>query len=101
MPSKHRILIVSHGMQIGGVERSLIGLLESLDPSRCEVTLFLYEHEGEFMPMIPKWVNLLPAAPAYVRLAGPLRAALLCVNPLVGLARLAARLITLAAKPSA
>ena len=94
MPSKHRILIVSHGMQIGGVERSLIGLLESLDPSRCEVTLFLYEHEGEFMPMIPKWVNLLPAAPAYVRLAGPLRAALLCVNPLVGLARLAARLIT-------
>lgn len=94
MPSKHRILIVSHGMQIGGVERSLIGLLESLDPLRYDVTLFLYEHTGEFMPMIPKWVNLLPAAPAYVRLAGPLRVALLCVNPLVGLARLAARLIT-------
>ena len=81
-------------MHIGGVERSLVGLLESLDPAKCEVSLFLYEHTGEFMPMIPGWVNLLPAVPAYERLDGPLRKALFCANPLVGLARLTARLIT-------
>jgi len=81
-------------MEIGGVERSLIGLLESLDPARCEVTLFLYEHKGEFMPMLPKWVNLLPESPAYVRLDGLIAQALLFRNPLIGLARLAARLVT-------
>ena len=81
-------------MQIGGVERSLIGLLESLDPARCDVTLFLYEHKGEFMPMLPKWVKLLPESPAYVRLEAPLKSALICLNPLIGLARLAARIVT-------
>ena len=94
MFSKHRILIVSHGMQIGGVERSLIGLLESLDPTRCEVTLFLYQHKGEFMPMIPRWVKLLPESPAYTCLEGSVDNAIFSRNPLIGLARLFARLIT-------
>ena len=81
-------------MQIGGVERSLIGLLESLDLQSCEVTLFLYEHRGEFMPMIPAGIRLLPESPSYFRLMQPIRSAIFCLNPLVGLARLAARIVT-------
>ncbi|NBX02359.1 glycosyltransferase, partial [bacterium] len=81
-------------MQIGGVERSLIGLLESLDQQSCEVTLFLYEHRGEFMPMIPAGIRLLPEFPSYFRLTQPLRSAIFCLNPLVGIARLVARLVT-------
>ncbi len=94
MTKKPRILIVTHAMEIGGVERSLIGLLESLDPARCEVTIFLYEHKGEFLPMIPKWVRLLPEAPEYARLDGPQSRALFFRNPLIGFARLTARMVS-------
>ena len=47
------MLIVSHAMEIGGAERSLIGLLNSIDYSEYEVDLFLLRHTGEFMPMPP------------------------------------------------
>lgn len=44
-----RILIVSHAMELGGAERSLIGLLNVLDPKRYEIDLFLLRHEGELL----------------------------------------------------
>jgi len=94
MSDKPKILIVSHGMHIGGVERSLVGLLESLDPAKCEVSLFLYEHKGEFMPMIPRWVNLLPESAAYSQLCTRIPVALFSSRPLVGAARTVARIIT-------
>jgi len=90
---KKKIIIVSHGMRIGGVERSLIGLLEALDPARCEVTLFLYEHEGEFMHLIPLGVRLLPENPKYVSLLAPLKTVLFSRNFLIGFVRLIARAI--------
>ena len=37
-------------MFIGGAERSLLGLLEAIDYSRYDVSLFLYRHEGELKP---------------------------------------------------
>ena len=64
-----RILIINHAMEIGGVERSLLGLLDSIDYSRYSVDLFLLRHEGELLPLIPKEVNLLPEVPAYTVLA--------------------------------
>jgi len=66
------IIIVSHAMEIGGAERSLIGLLNSIDYSEYEVDLFLLRHEGEFMDMIPKQVNLLPQKKQYSFLATPI-----------------------------
>ncbi len=67
-----RILIFSHAMELGGAERALIGLLESLDEERCSVDLFLMRHQGELMPMIPKKVRLLPEIAAYASLAVPI-----------------------------
>lgn len=58
--SKKKILIIMPSMFIGGAERSLLGLLEEIDYTRYDVSLFLYRHEGEFLPLIPKSVNLLP-----------------------------------------
>ncbi|NBX02441.1 glycosyltransferase, partial [bacterium] len=81
-------------MQIGGVERSLVGLLEAMDPSKVEVHLFLYAHEGEFMPMIPSWVKLIPESRSYVALGLPLRQAIFSSRPWIGLARLWAKLVT-------
>jgi len=52
-------------MEIGGVERSLIGLLESFDYGRYDVDLMLYRHRGEFMSLLPKKPNLLPEISEY------------------------------------
>lgn len=67
-----RILIVSHAMEIGGAERALLGLLESIDPARVWVDLFLLRHEGELLDLIPEYINLLPPIPAYTVLARPI-----------------------------
>lgn len=70
---KKSLLIVSHALELGGAERSLIGLLNSLDPKIWDVDLFLLRHEGALMDMIPSHINLLPAVPAYTVLARPMK----------------------------
>lgn len=70
---KKRILIVSHALELGGAERSLIGLLDAIDPQLCDVDLFLLRHEGELMGAIPEHVRLLPVIPAYTVLARPMK----------------------------
>lgn len=47
-------------MEIGGVERSLLGLLDGIDYEEYEVDLFLFCHTGEFLSFINEKVNLLP-----------------------------------------
>ncbi len=70
--NKKRILIVSHALELGGVERSLIGLLWAMYDQKYQVDLFLLRHEGELMEMIPHYINLLPEIPAYTVLARPM-----------------------------
>lgn len=67
-----KLLIVSHALELGGAERSLIGLLDALDPNIWEVDLFLLRHEGELMDDVPSHVRLLPEIPAYTVLARPM-----------------------------
>lgn len=55
-----KILIISHAMEIGGVERALLGLLNSFDYSHYSVDLFLCRHTGELYKEIPNEVNVLP-----------------------------------------
>ena len=49
---KKKILFIMPSMFIGGAERSLLGLLDSIDYSLYDVDLFLYRHEGEFLKYI-------------------------------------------------
>lgn len=69
---KKKIIIVSHAMFLGGVERSLVGLLEAFDYSQYDVDLFLLRHEGELLKYIPNEVNLLPEVKQYTVLARPM-----------------------------
>ena len=63
---KTRILILMHYMELGGAESALLGLLQSVDPVRVDVDVFIYSHRGELMDFIPKEkVNLLPEMEAY------------------------------------
>lgn len=70
---KKKLLIVSHALELGGAERSLIGLLDALDPGIWDIDLFLLRHEGELMGEIPPYVHLLPQVPAYTVLARPMK----------------------------
>lgn len=56
---KYRIFIAIHYLEIGGAERSLLGLLNAIDTSRFAVDLFVYQHIGEFMQFIPEDIQLL------------------------------------------
>ena len=70
---KKNILVVSHALELGGAERSLIGLLDAINPEQYAVDLFLLRHEGELMSAIPSHVTLLPQIPAYTVLARPMK----------------------------
>lgn len=66
---KKKILIYEYSMEIGGIEKSLLGLLETIDYSKYEVDLFIMKHIGELIDYIPKEVNILNEDP-YARVTG-------------------------------
>ena len=68
-----RIIFAIHYLELGGAERSLIGLLRALDYSKVKVDLFVYSHRGELMKEIPQEVNLLPEVPEYAQIERPLK----------------------------
>lgn len=71
--TKKRVLIFSHAMELGGVERALLGLLESIDTDQYDVDLFLMRHQGEMLKDIPAKIHLLPELPQYASLAVPIQ----------------------------
>ncbi|EPB9413380.1 glycosyltransferase [Clostridium perfringens] len=54
-----KVLIGSFDMEVGGVERSLISMLDNFDYDNHEVDLMLYSHTGDFIPLLNNKVNLL------------------------------------------
>lgn len=57
---KIKMLICGSTMNIGGVEKALLGLINTLDYSKYSVDLLLMSQEGEFMQYINKNVHILP-----------------------------------------
>lgn len=57
---KKEILISIYDMEIGGIERSLINMLESFDYDKYNIDLLIFNHKGDFLDLIPEGVNLLP-----------------------------------------
>lgn len=70
---KKKVLISMYSLNIGGAERSLIGLLELFNYQDYDVELFLYRHEGEFLNQIPKEVKLLPPILEYTTIERPIK----------------------------
>lgn len=69
---KKKILISVYDMEIGGIERSLINMLEHFDYNSYDVDLLIFNHTGEFMKFIPKEVNILPQIDAYAAFRKPI-----------------------------
>ena len=89
---KKKIIIVSHALELGGAERSLIGLLEALDTEKYDVDLFLLRHQGELMKDIPGNIRLLPEVGSYTVLARPMKDVLQEGHILLTCARLAGKI---------
>ena len=69
---KPRILITMHYMELGGAESALLGLLQSVDPARVDVDVFIYDHRGELMRYVPTdKIHLLPEVTAYKMIERP------------------------------
>ena len=55
-----KVLFMMHNMPVGGIAKALLGVLNSIDYSKYEVSLGLFEHSGIFFDEVPKEVNVLP-----------------------------------------
>lgn len=62
-----------HYMALGGAERALLGLLNAIDTERVDIDLFINQHTGEFMPLIPSKINLLPELKGYNAIERPMK----------------------------
>ncbi|MCR2802509.1 glycosyltransferase [Paenibacillus soyae] len=60
-----KLLISSFDMEVGGVERSLAGMLNQFDYDNHQVDLLLYRHQGDFMGLLPDRANLLAEVAQY------------------------------------
>lgn len=89
---KPRIFINLHYLEIGGAERALIGLLNALNPERVSIDLFVNQHTGEFMKLIPNHVNLLPESSRYASIETPMMSVVKRGNVDIVVARVLAKL---------
>lgn len=92
--NKKKIIIVSHGLRLGGVERSLLGLLGALSTEKVEVFLFLHNHDGELFSDIPPNVKVLPESKRYAALDKPIRSIMVRGGFHIAMARLTAKFVT-------
>lgn len=69
---KRRILITVYNMEIGGIEQSLINMLERFDYRRFDVDLLVYHHTGDLLSLIPEQARLLPELRPYTIFRKPI-----------------------------
>ena len=62
---KQNLLFVMPSLSAGGGERSLVNLLSHMDYEKYNVDLFLLNHEGLFLELLPGQVRLLPLPDSY------------------------------------
>ncbi len=54
-----------NNLKVGGAEKALVSLLQTIDYSAYDVDLFLFEHQGLFLKSVPAEVKLLPPPENY------------------------------------
>lgn len=88
-----KVLISSFDMEVGGVERSLISMLNNFDYSNNEVDLMLYSYTGDFMPMLNNRVNLLNEVKQYSTFRKSIGKTIKQGNLTLGLARILSKFL--------
>lgn len=88
---KKRVLITLYDMEIGGIERSLIHMLEQFDYDRYDVDVLVFRHCGDLLPLLPAAARLLPEERGLAAYRKPIARCIKDGQLLSALARLAAR----------
>ena len=57
---KRKVFVCALSLGIGGVEKALLGLLNSYDYNEVDVDLLLANHDGEYIKYLKPQVNILP-----------------------------------------
>lgn len=86
-----KIIIVHSNMEIGGVESSLLGLLQSINYNKYEVDLFLLEKKGELLKLIPNNVNIIENN-KYKQLVLPIKDLILNGNVKIAITRIISKI---------
>ena len=84
---KKKILITACSLEIGGIERSLVGLLDVFDYDAYDVDVLLFSRKGELLPFLSPRCTLLPEIPQCATLLTPIRTVLRQGHFLLGGAR--------------
>lgn len=90
-----QILIASFDLEVGGVERSLISMLNNFDYEHHHVDVALHSHTGEFMNLLPTEVNLQKENVAYKTFRMPIKKVIASRHVMIGLMRMLAKIRTL------
>ncbi|RKQ33494.1 glycosyltransferase [Oceanobacillus halophilus] len=85
------MLIASFDMEVGGVERSLISMLNNFDYTKYNVDLMLYSHTGDFMDQLPTQPQLLKESLRYKTFRMSIKDILKSGHIPIGMARLLAK----------
>lgn len=56
---KKKVLFVITTLYNGGAERSLVSLLQTMDPEKYDIDLLLFKEMGMFLTQVPDYVNIL------------------------------------------
>lgn len=60
---KKKLLITACSLEVGGIERSLVGLLATLDYTQYDVDVLLFSCKGELLDLVPPQCRILPEIP--------------------------------------
>lgn len=55
---KKKVAFVLPKMALGGTEKSLLSLLDTLSENEYDITVLLFQKEGELLDQIPEWVHV-------------------------------------------
>ncbi len=60
--NKKRLLIIAGSFNAGGAEKSLVSYLNTIDPYRYDVYVYVFNDVGLFKPLIPEFVKFIPVS---------------------------------------
>lgn len=68
---KKKLLFVIPSLALGGAEKSFVNLLNALDFEKYDADVFLFVKSGEFLPLLPKQVKILPISEDFATFSLP------------------------------
>lgn len=80
---KRKIYVCASSLGIGGVEKALLGLINSFDYDKVDVDLQLASYEGEYIKYLNPRVNLLPEQDVFSWVFLPKKDVLRCILKLL------------------